>query len=70
MIPVYLFLFRFDTENVGGFIFADQMIQLSARLPSNNIFGIGESRHPFKVGTDWQTITLHNHDSIPTNNVS
>lgn len=60
----------FDTENVGGFIFADQLIQISAKLPTNNIFGIGESKHPFKVGTDWRTITLHNHDRDPTANVN
>lgn len=60
----------FDTENVGGFIFSDQMIQLSAKLPSDNIFGLGESRHAFRVGADWRTITLHNHDRDPTDNVN
>lgn len=60
----------FDTENVGGFIFSDQMIQLSAKLPSDNIFGLGESRHSFKVGSNWRTITLHNHDRDPTDNIN
>lgn len=60
----------FDSEDVGGFIFSDQFIQFSARIPTNNIFGLGDSRHAFRVGTEWRTITMHNHDRTPTNNVN
>nr|XP_006826057.1 PREDICTED: maltase-glucoamylase, intestinal-like [Saccoglossus kowalevskii] len=34
----------FNTS-LGGFYFADQYITMSARLPSENIYGLGEHRH-------------------------
>jgi len=59
---------RFST--VGGFIFADQFLQISSLLPSWNIYGIGEHRSSLKLNTNWQSFTLFNKDQPPTENVS
>ncbi|XP_034184315.1 lysosomal alpha-glucosidase [Osmia lignaria lignaria] len=60
----------FDSFNVGGFIFADQFLQISALLPTHNIYGIGEHRSNLKLNTNWQSFTLFNKDQEPMENAN
>uniref|UniRef100_A0A1B6EMJ2 P-type domain-containing protein n=2 Tax=Cuerna arida TaxID=1464854 RepID=A0A1B6EMJ2_9HEMI len=55
----------FDTQDFGGFIFSDQLLEISARLPSQHIYGLGQQRNDFKLDMDWNKITLFNHDQRP-----
>lgn len=70
VLQVFLHIcFRFDSINIGGFIFADQFLQISALLPSHNIYGIGEHETKLKLNTNWQSFTLFNKDQPPIENV-
>lgn len=60
---------RFNSIETGGFIFADQFLQISTLLPTSNIYGIGEHRSSLKLNTNWQSFTLFNKDEPPTENV-
>lgn len=60
----------FNSIDVGGFIFADQFLQISALLPTHNIYGIGEHRSSLKLNTNWQIFTLFNKDQVPTENAN
>ncbi|XP_046659811.1 lysosomal alpha-glucosidase-like [Homalodisca vitripennis] len=55
----------FDTQDFGGFIFSDQLLEISARLPSHHIYGLGQQRNDFKLDMNWKKITLFNHDQHP-----
>ena len=61
--------FRFNSIGIGGFIFADQFLQISSTLPSINIYGLGEHRTNLRLNTKWQKLTLFNADQPPTENV-
>jgi len=61
---------RFNSIRIGGFIFADQFLQISALLPANNIYGIGEHKTNLKLNTNWQSFTLFNKDQSPRENVN
>ncbi|XP_012274416.1 lysosomal alpha-glucosidase [Orussus abietinus] len=52
----------FNTLDPGGFIFADQFLQISALVPSHNIYGLGEHQTHLKLNTNWQLFTLFNRD--------
>nr|CAD7447384.1 unnamed protein product [Timema bartmani] len=56
----------FNTQDVGGFIFADQFIQMSALLPSNYTYGLGEHRASFPLNMHWQRFTMWNRDQGPS----
>lgn len=60
----------FDSFNVGGFIFANQFLQISALLPTHNIYGIGEHQAGLKLNTNWQSFTLFNKDQPPIENAN
>ncbi|XP_076682895.1 lysosomal alpha-glucosidase isoform X2 [Andrena cerasifolii] len=60
----------FDSIRVGGFIYADQFLQLSSLLPSQNIYGIGEHRTNLKLNTKWQSFSVFNKDQPPTDNTN
>ncbi|XP_054288436.1 lysosomal alpha-glucosidase-like [Macrosteles quadrilineatus] len=55
----------FNTQDVGGFIFADQLLQISAKLPSKYLYGLGQQRNNFLLDMNWTKITLFNHDQPP-----
>ncbi|XP_072161184.1 lysosomal alpha-glucosidase isoform X3 [Bemisia tabaci] len=59
----------FDTRS-GGFIFSKQFIQISSKLLSNNIYGLGEHRNNFMLDTNWNRITLFAHDSPPLDGIN
>nr|XP_046169636.1 maltase-glucoamylase, intestinal [Oncorhynchus gorbuscha]XP_046169637.1 maltase-glucoamylase, intestinal [Oncorhynchus gorbuscha]XP_046169639.1 maltase-glucoamylase, intestinal [Oncorhynchus gorbuscha]XP_046169640.1 maltase-glucoamylase, intestinal [Oncorhynchus gorbuscha] len=55
----------FDTT-MGPLVFADQYLQLSARLPSHNIYGLGEHVHQnYRHDTNWRTWPIFSRDSFP-----
>ncbi|XP_071566173.1 lysosomal alpha-glucosidase isoform X1 [Temnothorax nylanderi] len=60
----------FNSIGTGGFIFADQFLQISSLLPTSNIYGIGEHRSSLKLNTNWQSFTLFNKDQPPTENAN
>ncbi|CAI6349419.1 unnamed protein product [Macrosiphum euphorbiae] len=60
----------FDSRNIGGFIYSDQFIQLSALLPTKYIYGLGEHRSSLMLDMNWKTYTFFNHDSPPTNDMN
>lgn len=61
--------FRFDSINIGGMTYADQFLQISAKLPSKYIYGIGEHQDRLLLSTKWSKLTLFNHDQAPTEHV-
>lgn len=63
-------MYSFDCLNVGGFTFSDQFLQLSAKLPTSYVYGLGEHRTDFLLNTDWQVLTMFNRDQAPRIQVS
>lgn len=59
-----LFL-SFDTS-IGPLVFANQYLQISAKLASDNIYGLGEHVHKkFRHDTDWKTWPIFTRDAFP-----
>ncbi|KAH7962551.1 hypothetical protein HPB52_016856 [Rhipicephalus sanguineus] len=55
----------FDT-GVGALVFAHQFLQISARLPSGLVYGLGEHVHDhFKHDMNWRTWAIFNRDAFP-----
>ncbi|XP_060780036.1 sucrase-isomaltase, intestinal isoform X2 [Neoarius graeffei] len=55
----------FDTS-IGPLVFANQYLQLSAKLSSNNIYGLGEHVHKkFRHDIDWKTWPIFTRDAFP-----
>ncbi|XP_054598752.1 sucrase-isomaltase, intestinal isoform X2 [Nothobranchius furzeri] len=55
----------FDTT-MAPLVFADQYLQLSAKLPSHNIYGLGEHVHTrYRHDTNWRTWPIFTRDSFP-----
>lgn len=50
-------------------IFADQFLQISSKLPSKYIYGLGEHRSNLLLNTNWQQFTMFNSDGAPAENV-
>lgn len=56
---------RFDTT-IGPLIYADQYLQLSIKLPSSNIYGLGEHVHrQYKHDMNWRTWPIFTRDWFP-----
>ncbi|KAF6198447.1 hypothetical protein GE061_008195 [Apolygus lucorum] len=55
----------FDTT-LSGTLFSEQFAQLSTVLPSKYIYGLESRANSFPLDTNWNTITLFNHDIPPT----
>ncbi|XP_027028042.2 sucrase-isomaltase, intestinal [Tachysurus fulvidraco] len=59
----------FDTS-IGPLIFADQYLQLSAKLSSDNIYGLGEHVHQhFRHDINWRTWPIFTRDAFPNGGV-
>ena len=52
-----------------GFIFEDQFLQISALLPTSNIYGLGEHTTRLRLPTNI-TLTMFSHDTPPLPSVS
>ncbi|XP_023025858.2 lysosomal alpha-glucosidase [Leptinotarsa decemlineata] len=58
----------FDANNFLNLIFSKQFLQISSKLPSKYIYGIGEHQSNLLLSTEWSQFTLFNHDAIPSFN--
>ncbi|OXB77047.1 UNVERIFIED_CONTAM: hypothetical protein H355_007694 [Colinus virginianus] len=57
---------RFDTT-LGPLLFAAQFLQLSIRVPSANIYGVGEHVHQrFRHDLNWRTWPMLSRDTAPS----
>ena len=62
--------FSFNTAiPTQGFIYANQFLQISSVLPSNNIYGLGEHVMGLRINTTWTRLSLFSRD-IATPEVS
>ncbi|XP_063382197.1 lysosomal alpha-glucosidase-like [Cydia fagiglandana] len=59
-----------NTQDVGGLILSDKFLQLSAILPSSQIYGLGERQSRFKLDINWKTYAMFNYDTAPTENTN
>ncbi|XP_066250642.1 lysosomal alpha-glucosidase-like [Euwallacea similis] len=55
----------FDSNNFLDFIFANQFLQMTTKLPTKYIYGIGDHTSSLLLSTDWNKYTLWNHDIPP-----
>ncbi|XP_038174418.1 maltase-glucoamylase, intestinal isoform X2 [Arvicola amphibius] len=56
----------FDSS-IGPLMFSDQFLQLSTRLPSANVYGLGEHVHQqYQHDMNWKTWALFARDTFPT----
>nr|XP_042130483.1 maltase-glucoamylase, intestinal [Peromyscus maniculatus bairdii] len=55
----------FDSS-IGPLLFSDQFLQLSTRLPSANVYGLGEHVHQqYRHDMNWKTWSLFSRDTTP-----
>ena len=57
---------------MGGFVFSDQYLQVSARIGSPHVYGLGEHLHTegIKHDMNWRTWPIHAAGKHPTGPVS
>ncbi|KAK9500130.1 hypothetical protein O3M35_001450 [Rhynocoris fuscipes] len=60
----------FDSRDIGGFIYSNLFVQISAKIPCKHIYGLGEGRTDLPLSTNWTVRTLWNHDTVPTDGVN
>lgn len=70
IIYIYIYIltcfFRFDTT-IGPLQYADQFLQLSIKLPSINIYGVGEHVHKqYRHDVNWKTWPMFSRDIGPS----
>ncbi|XP_049750058.1 maltase-glucoamylase [Elephas maximus indicus] len=59
----------FDSS-IGPLLFADQFLQLSIRLPSANVYGLGEHVHQqYRHDMNWKTWPIFARDAFPNEDV-
>ncbi|KAF7273588.1 lysosomal alpha-glucosidase-like [Rhynchophorus ferrugineus] len=58
----------FDANNFLNFVFSDQFLQISSKLPSKYVYGIGEHTSDLLLDVEWTRFTLWNHDLPPMYN--
>lgn len=57
---------RFDTT-IGPLIYSEQFLQLSIRVPSANIYGVGEQVHKqYRHDVNWRTWPMFSRDTAPS----
>ncbi|KAK2512507.1 hypothetical protein Q9966_016361 [Columba livia] len=60
---------RFDTT-IGPLIYSEQFLQISIKLPSDNIYGVGEHVHKqFRHDVNWKTWPMFRQDTAPSANM-
>lgn len=65
-----ILVFSFDALDLPNLIFSNQLLQITGKLPSSYIYGLGEHRGRLLLSTQWSKFTLFNHDAIPSFDVS
>lgn len=66
LFSLLFFFFSFDTT-IGPLQYADQFLQLSIKLPSSNIYGVGEHVHKqYRHDLNWKTWPLFSRDVGPS----
>ncbi|XP_044761295.1 lysosomal alpha-glucosidase-like [Coccinella septempunctata] len=60
----------FDASDLTNFIFSDQFIQITTKLPSTYLYGLGEHKERFKLQSKWTTYTLYSRDTSPLFNTN
>uniref|UniRef100_A0A670IDX3 Maltase n=1 Tax=Podarcis muralis TaxID=64176 RepID=A0A670IDX3_PODMU len=66
--PFSIRVIRMSTNNVliGPLVYSDQFLQLSIRLPSWNVYGIGEQIHrQYRHDFNWKTWPIFTRDAAP-----
>ncbi|XP_077980261.1 lysosomal alpha-glucosidase-like [Glandiceps talaboti] len=59
-----------DTSVNPAFIFSDQFIQISTKLPSNYVYGLGEHRDSLLHNIDWTSFSFWTHGFPPMENMN
>ncbi|KAJ7325169.1 hypothetical protein JRQ81_018189 [Phrynocephalus forsythii] len=60
----------FDTT-IGPLVYADQFLQLSIRVPSWNVYGVGEHVHrQYRHDFNWKTWPIFTRDTFPNGDMS
>ncbi|RWS03137.1 lysosomal alpha-glucosidase-like protein [Dinothrombium tinctorium] len=54
----------FETQ-LNKLVFSNQFHQLSSKLPSKYVYGLGEHKDTFRKTADWQRYTFFNRDQYP-----
>ncbi|XP_055327410.1 LOW QUALITY PROTEIN: sucrase-isomaltase, intestinal-like [Paramacrobiotus metropolitanus] len=53
---------------LGGLVLEDQFLQIVTKLPTEDVYGFGDNRHPtLKHQMDWKTWPMFSRDEPPTN---
>ncbi|KAJ0178509.1 hypothetical protein K1T71_006332 [Dendrolimus kikuchii] len=60
----------FNTQDVGGMILSDKFLQISAVLPTNRVYGLGEKRSRFLNDMNYKTFAIFNRDRAPVEDVN
>lgn len=56
----------FDSANIPGFIFSKKFLQMTTRLPSVFLYGLGEHNHEFlRHDLNWKKYGFFNRDNAP-----
>uniref|UniRef100_A0A914UQC7 P-type domain-containing protein n=1 Tax=Plectus sambesii TaxID=2011161 RepID=A0A914UQC7_9BILA len=61
----------FDTTNLPGFTYSRQFLQMTARMPTENVYGLGEQFHTqLRQNFNWQRLSLFAKDQAPVSNMN
>ncbi|KAL8187967.1 UNVERIFIED_CONTAM: hypothetical protein K2H54_058646 [Gekko kuhli] len=58
-------------STMGPLVYADQYLQITTRVPSENVYGIGEQIHrQYRHDFNWKTWPIFTRDALPTGDMS